>query len=103
MSENEINLLMTVMNKGFDRIDGSIKDSRTERQGQIQGLHVRLNEHSERIKALEVAHAENMNKHCEPENIFGTFKTKNWRVTGLAAVAVSIGVAFAIAKTCNWL
>lgn len=104
MSENEINLLMTVMNKGFDRVEGTIQESRKERREQISGLHCRLNEHGERIRALEVAHAENVNR-CKDSDagLFGTFQTSKWRATGLAAVLVAVGIAYAIAKTCNWL
>ena len=97
MSENEINLLMGVMNEGFKRVEGSIHESRKERREQIATIHTRLNDHGERIKALEV--------HVESNGggFFGTFKTPRWQATGLAAVLAAVAIGFAIVKTCNLL
>lgn len=97
MSENDTNLLMTVMNKGFDRIDGAIMESRKERHGQVASLHCRLNEHGERIRALEVAHAENMNKCNSPKvNFFGNIETPRWKANGFAAVIIAAAIAVVI-------
>jgi len=103
MGEQEINLIVGEMRTGFSSVKSDIQISRDERREQIASLHGRLNEHGERIRALEVSHAENMGKCGNGSGFLGAIQFPRMKAVGLSAVVIAIGVCYAIAKTCKWL
>ena len=99
MSDNEVNLLMSVMNEGFKRVEGSICESRKERREQIATIHVRLNEHGERIAALETK----VSNGNGGSSFFGGIQTSRIKAFGLAGVIIAVAIGVVILRTMNWL
>jgi len=60
MSGNDINILLEVMNRGFERVEGAIKDSRDERQHQVGDLHNKINKCNDHHAAIMSAYGERL-------------------------------------------
>lgn len=110
MGENEINLLMTVMRDGFNRVEGAIETSRKERQDQVGRLHTRINDIAEHGCAHRPQHEKEISdlkaqlrRTNEGSSLFGTIQLPKLKAVGLSAIIIAMGVCYAIAKTCKWL
>lgn len=93
-------LIIGVLDKRITEIRDDIRESRAERREQIATIHIRLNDHAERIRNVELKQA-TMNGKCaaeKTENFWGSLQTKRGKVTGIAAIAFISGLFFCVYK-----
>jgi hypothetical protein len=110
MSGEEIQLIVGEMREGFKNVRDDIKTSRQERQTQITAIHNRINDiaqngcahrsqHEQTIEQLRQELILQRNKGSNGNgSLFGGITTpKGFKIWGIPAAIVAIGLAWAIA------
>ncbi|CAK0740906.1 hypothetical protein CCP3SC15_1110002 [Gammaproteobacteria bacterium] len=111
MGEGESAAVITILGRQIDKLGDQLESSRVERKQQVESvrmdmqagfsvLHKRVSDSDNRLRALEISHAANMNK-CGSGNDdwlkdIGTIDGAKKRVTGLVALALVVLLGLAV-------